>query len=203
MTSDPVIPMPLQIVIDDVGWRRGRDDSGHGGPFRTGMDRLHGAEDYLAIAELGRALNMRPQAAMIMGEWDRESLADLLHADPGRNGEVVQRWANLLAPLEERLDRTLSTDTGAWMTQLVHHAWTSATRQGDTLEIDARRFFACPWAQRPDHPMLLKWQDPQPLCLETPQGHRIMPVHTRAGLHAFSLELSADQPRRNYLIRRL
>ena len=69
-----VIPMPLQIVIDDVGWWSGKDGSKNQEPYRTGINRNHVPADYLAIAELGRKLNVRPQAAMILCEWDRENI---------------------------------------------------------------------------------------------------------------------------------
>lgn len=65
------IPIALQIVIDDVGWWSGKDSSKQGGPYRTGFARDHVPADYQAIIELGRRLNMRPQAAMILCEWDR------------------------------------------------------------------------------------------------------------------------------------
>ena len=71
------IPMPLQIVIDDVGWWCGRNDGASGdsnGPFRTGMGRDHVPEDYKALVSLGKALGMRPQAAMVLCEWDRTNL---------------------------------------------------------------------------------------------------------------------------------
>ena len=53
-----LIPRPLQIVVDDVGWFNGKDDREDGGPSRTGMPRRHVAEDILAINRLGKALNM-------------------------------------------------------------------------------------------------------------------------------------------------
>lgn len=68
------IPMPLQIVIDDVGWWSGKDGHDVQEPFRTGIDRNHVPEDYEAIARLGKKLGMRPQAAFILGEWDRENI---------------------------------------------------------------------------------------------------------------------------------
>lgn len=71
------IPMPLQIVIDDVGWWCGRNDGASAdstGPFRTGMGRDHVPEDYQALVSLGKALGMRPQAAMVLCEWDRTNL---------------------------------------------------------------------------------------------------------------------------------
>jgi len=68
------IPMPLQLVIDDVGWWCGADGSAIGEPYRTGIERDHVPADYEAIASLGRELNIRPQAAMILCEWDRENV---------------------------------------------------------------------------------------------------------------------------------
>ena len=68
------IPMPLQIVIDDVGWWSGENDSEAGGPYRSGIGRDHVPSDYEAIAVLGRKLGMRPQAALIACEWDRENI---------------------------------------------------------------------------------------------------------------------------------
>lgn len=66
--------MPLQVVIDDVGWWSGRDGHESGEPFRTGIDRDHTVADYQAIVQLGRELGMRPQAAMILCEWDRQNI---------------------------------------------------------------------------------------------------------------------------------
>ena len=68
------VAMPLQLVIDDVGWWCGTDGSAWGEPFRTGSPRDHVPADYAAIASLGRRLDMRPQAAMILCEWDRENI---------------------------------------------------------------------------------------------------------------------------------
>lgn len=68
------IPMPLQIVIDDVGWWSGEDGSKRQEPFRTGINRRHVPSDYQAICNLGHALGIRPQAAMILCEWDKENI---------------------------------------------------------------------------------------------------------------------------------
>jgi hypothetical protein len=69
-----VLPLPIQIVIDDVGWWTPTDGSAIGEPFRSGMSRPHVPADYAAIAQLGRQLNMRPQAAMMLCDWDRDLL---------------------------------------------------------------------------------------------------------------------------------
>ena len=69
-----VIPMPIQVVIDDVGWWSGQDGSKWQEPYRTGISRNHVPADYRAIAELGKALGIKPQAAMILGEWDKQNI---------------------------------------------------------------------------------------------------------------------------------
>ena len=68
------IPMPIQVVIDDVGWWSGKDGSKYQQPYRTGIDRNHVVADYEAIVTLGRRLGIRPQAAMVLCEWDRENI---------------------------------------------------------------------------------------------------------------------------------
>jgi hypothetical protein len=68
------IPMPIQVVIDDVGWWSGEDGSSRQEPYRTGINRNHVPADYQAIADLGRALGIRPQAAFVLCEWDKENI---------------------------------------------------------------------------------------------------------------------------------
>ncbi len=69
-----VIPMPIQIVIDDVGWWSGEDGSARQEPYRTGIKRNHVPADYQAIVDLGKGLGVRPQAATILCEWDRKNI---------------------------------------------------------------------------------------------------------------------------------
>ena len=68
------IPMPIQIVIDDVGWWSGEDGSKRQEPYRTGFVRNHEPADYQAIVDLGKKLDTRPQAATILCEWDRSNI---------------------------------------------------------------------------------------------------------------------------------
>jgi len=68
------IPLPIQIVIDDVGWWSGEDGSKRQEPYRTGIQRAHVPADYQAIVDLGKGLGVRPQAATILCEWDRENI---------------------------------------------------------------------------------------------------------------------------------
>lgn len=69
-----IIPMPIQVVIDDVGWWSGKDGNTIQEPYRTGIPRDHKPADYEAIALLGRSLGIRPQAAMILCEWDKKNI---------------------------------------------------------------------------------------------------------------------------------
>jgi hypothetical protein len=68
------IPMPLLLVIDDVAWWSGKDGHENNEPFRTGISRNHCIEDYQAIIDLGKAIDMRIQAAFVLCEWDRENI---------------------------------------------------------------------------------------------------------------------------------
>ncbi len=68
-----IIPSSLQITMDDVGWFNGEDDRERGGSARTAMTRRHCAEDYAAINELGKRLNMRINCAFVLGEWDPDN----------------------------------------------------------------------------------------------------------------------------------
>lgn len=84
------IPMPLQVVIDDVGWWSGEDSSLSQGPYRTGINRNHVPADYQAIADLGCELGIRPQAAFVACEWDRENILSQLPTSTWMGGD----WDN-------------------------------------------------------------------------------------------------------------
>ncbi len=85
-----VIPMPIQVVIDDVGWWSGQDGSKWQEPYRTGILRKHVPADYEAIARLGRRLGIRPQAATILCEWDKENILRKLPTSTW----MGQKWDN-------------------------------------------------------------------------------------------------------------
>lgn len=65
------IPMPLHVMVDDVGWWSGTDGSRFNQPYRTGMTRDHVPEDYEALARLGNKLGMKILAGFVLCEWDR------------------------------------------------------------------------------------------------------------------------------------
>lgn len=99
--NDFCLPLPLQIVIDDVGWWSGKDDSANNGPFRSGINRNHVPADYTALAELGKQLNPKPLSSYI----------ELKNSDGGiMPGKLIftddlERFAN------EKIDDILSTIT--------------------------------------------------------------------------------------------
>ena len=69
-----IIPRPLQVIMDDVGWFNGRDDRKLGGPSRTGLNRYHFFEDYKAIEEFGSKIGQKINCAFVIGEWDMENM---------------------------------------------------------------------------------------------------------------------------------
>ena len=65
------LPLPLFLVIEDVGWWQGEDGSSKNQPFRNRFGRRHCLADYQALARLAKRLSMRIALGMVMGEWDR------------------------------------------------------------------------------------------------------------------------------------
>jgi hypothetical protein len=68
------IPYGFLIVVDDVGWWCGYDQRYKNGPTRSGIERYHCIEDYKAIIEIGKSLNMRIKCGFVAGEWDRNNI---------------------------------------------------------------------------------------------------------------------------------
>ena len=68
-----IIPSPLQITMDDLGWFNGTDGRQSMEPARTGITRRHVAEDYEVVNEIGRRLGMRINCAFVMAEWDPDN----------------------------------------------------------------------------------------------------------------------------------
>jgi len=87
------IPMPFHICVDDTGWFCGSDDRKIGGPSRTGMKRFHTVEDYIAIENLGKAINMKISCGFVLGEWDMEGNIKKLPNSP-RFGKTWQLSEN-------------------------------------------------------------------------------------------------------------
>ena len=99
-----LIPMPLHLVIDDLGWFLGEDDRKNGGPSRSGMPRRHVAKDYAAINKLGEALDMRISCAFVIGEWDPDNrFLEIPHLS-----KYGDKWNNAAYLDREEMDRVLA-----------------------------------------------------------------------------------------------
>ena len=120
------IPKPIQVVIDDVGWWSGKDGSKYQEPYRTGINRDHVPEDYMAIVKLGKALGVRPQAAFILGEWDRQNtLRNVPHCTWMGNKWDNSKW---VGPWLEEASDIINTNKENFeitMHGLGHEWWTN------------------------------------------------------------------------------
>ena len=65
-----IIPVAVQIGLDDVAWDLGTDLRVGGGQSRTGIPRYHTIEDYEAVEALGKALNQKILCHVCMIDWD-------------------------------------------------------------------------------------------------------------------------------------
>lgn len=84
------LPMPLYLLIEDVGWWRGGDGSAYQEPYRNRFSRDHCLADYEALTALARRLSMRIGLGMVLGEWDRN---DCLQDVPGATW-MGKDWTN-------------------------------------------------------------------------------------------------------------
>jgi hypothetical protein len=60
----------------------------------------------------------------------------MLHPDPARNSEIVERWVKYLKPYNEKPDMMLATDSVAFQHQLAHHTLTLARLNRNSIELD-------------------------------------------------------------------
>jgi hypothetical protein len=84
------VPMPIFLVIEDVGWWQGVDGSSYQEPYRNNLQRPHCLEDYRALTHLAERLSMRIALGMVMCEWDR---TDFLKNIPGATW-MGKAWNN-------------------------------------------------------------------------------------------------------------
>ncbi len=68
------LPMPIFVIVEDVGWWQGADGSAYNEPFRNRFPRRHCLEDYRALVRLAKRLKMRLALGMVLGEWDPDNL---------------------------------------------------------------------------------------------------------------------------------
>ena len=70
------IPRPFAIAIDDMGWMDGENEGYLGkGPYRVGIKRKMDMADYEAVVDLAKKVGVRLQGLFILGELDRENVA--------------------------------------------------------------------------------------------------------------------------------
>ena len=87
MENKVVLPIALQIVMDDIGWFNGRDTRCSEGPSRTGIPRKHVAEDYAVIDAIGKSIGMKINCPFVIGEWDKKNrLRGMPHATYNEKG---------------------------------------------------------------------------------------------------------------------
>ena len=112
-----MIPEPLQICMDDVGWHNGSDDRPNGGSARSAMPRRHCAEDYAAVEKLGEKLRMRINCGFVLGEWDPDNrLRGVPHAT-----KYGSRWDNAAFLDRDETERCAALlRSSAWIDIAVH-----------------------------------------------------------------------------------
>lgn len=71
--SDICVPVAMQLVLDDIGWMKGRDERDREEPSRTGVPRAHVLADYEVVEALGKALNQKINTMLVIGEWDKNA----------------------------------------------------------------------------------------------------------------------------------
>jgi hypothetical protein len=115
-TQSVTIPLPLQIVVEDVGWWQVRSASDLVEPFGSGLTRPHTPRDYQALVRLGKNLGMRPQIGLVACEWDRSNLLQKVPTatwlgsawDNGRNvGPWLDEAAHILRRNSDHLEIAL------------------------------------------------------------------------------------------------
>lgn len=54
-----ILPVAIELVVDDVGWHNGADERYLNLPARSGLPRFHHPDDVKALNAIGEALNMK------------------------------------------------------------------------------------------------------------------------------------------------
>lgn len=60
----------------------------------------------------------------------------MLHENPARNSEVVDRWVSLLQPYNAQLDRMLAPNAAEGFSQCVYHKLAKVNVTDNRLEVD-------------------------------------------------------------------
>lgn len=68
-----ILPLALQLVVDDVGWHNGADERYINMPARSGLPRFHHPDDVRALNAIGEGLGMKIVCSLVIGEWDKNN----------------------------------------------------------------------------------------------------------------------------------
>ena len=69
-----IIPMAIQINLDDVAWHEGEDKRHLGQASRSGIPRRHEVEDYQVLEAIGARLGMKILCPLVLGDWDKDNV---------------------------------------------------------------------------------------------------------------------------------
>ena len=70
-----IIPESFMIIVDDVGWWLPHNKRIYSATWKDGeidRERPYCIDDYRALVEIGKALDMRVLCGLTIGEWDRD-----------------------------------------------------------------------------------------------------------------------------------
>lgn len=111
-----IIPRPLHIVLDDMGWMSGKDDRANGGPSRLGINRKPCYKDYLAVNQLGKRISMKITCAFVLGEWDPDNRLGAI-----KNLSKYRIWDNATYLDREELLKCVDAVNGSEYIDLAVH----------------------------------------------------------------------------------
>ena len=147
------IPLPIQVVIDDVGWWSGYDGSKHQEPFRYNAEAItnkyFGFDADVLTINRGRDLlewNVIgiPPVGELKGPTCGMHWANFIHPDPERNLEIVKEWGQFLAPYDTREDTMLAADSGCFQNQLLYHEGTVISKKRNSILFDFSKLRSFP-----------------------------------------------------------
>lgn len=129
------IPVALQIVVDDIGWFKGKNGLMESRPARTHMNRNHVAEDYAVLNEVGKKLDMKILCGLVLGEWDKDNiLRGMKHATwDEENWDMASRIDYSLAnACKEKIENSEYIDIA--FHGLMHGYWENGENYGNPRE---------------------------------------------------------------------
>jgi len=95
-------PRPFAFVIDDMGWIQGSSmgEKVPRGPYRGGVKRVFGRDDYRHVVEIAQKVGVRVQGLFVLSELDRNNILAGYPSTTFQRG----RWDNSVNINEEQLE---------------------------------------------------------------------------------------------------